>query len=101
MDGLLYYPTPPLDVSSVAGRITSIVARRRAQAERTGDADTAARFDLGLETIYYASLLLMVVEGTGETRSRDELVALLATAEDVIGELRGWLGGQAIGTSPR
>jgi hypothetical protein len=93
MDGLLRYPTPPLDVSSVAGRITNIVARRRAEAECAGDQETAARFDIGLDTIYYASLLLMVVEGSGELRNRDQIMGALAAAEEIIGELRNWLGG--------
>ncbi len=92
MDGALQSLAPPLDVSSVAGWITSVVARRRAQAELAGDAQMAARFDIGLDAIYYASLLLMVVEGTGELRSRTQVVATLETAGEVIEELRHLLG---------
>lgn len=91
MDGLVQNYVSTLDVSSVAGRITAILARRQERALARDDVATAARFDAGLDTIYFASLLLMVENGTGETRAPAQVLAALDTIEDVVAELRSWV----------
>ncbi|MDE8342792.1 MAG: hypothetical protein POG24_03125 [Acidocella sp.] len=74
----------------MAGRITGFLGKLHHAARRAGQHDLADRYDLGLETIYSASLLLMVNERTGEARTRQELRALLDTAEEVIRDLKLW-----------
>ena len=88
MDGLIERFPMPLDTSGVAGRITGIIAARHERAVAEEDAATAARYDVSLDTIYFATLLLMVVNGTGATRDRREVLAALDTAGEVIGALR-------------
>jgi hypothetical protein len=92
MDGYsISQHTASLDVSSVAGRITSLIARRHGQAVLAGDDATAQRFDVSLDTIYFASLLLMLVNGTGQTRGREQVLAALDSVEDVVADLRHWI----------
>ncbi len=93
MDGTLPSCVPALDVSAVAGRITSFLARRHASANRQGDVALAARYDANLDTIYYAALLLMIVDGTGATRSRTQVLAALDSVSEVTEDLRDWIGG--------
>ena len=93
MDGSLQQCLPPFDVSTVAGRITSILAQRHASARRHGDEALASRYDAGLDTIYYAALLLMIVDGSGETRSRAEVLATLDAVSEVTADLRDWIAG--------
>ena len=93
MDGILDRLLPQMDASSVAGHITGIVAARHEQAMQTGDTDAAARYDVSLDTIYLASLLLTIVNGSGHTRSRAEVLGALDTTADIIGELRRWIEG--------
>jgi hypothetical protein len=87
--------TMDLDVSSVAGRITSIVARRHGQAVLNGDTETADRFDVSLDTIYFASLLLVLVNGTAQPRGRAQMLAALESVEDVVSDLRHWINENA------
>jgi hypothetical protein len=87
---------PPLDVSSVAGQITAILAQRHDEALLRGDDASAERYDAGLDTIYFASLLLMVVDGTGELRRRDQVLSVLDAVEDVLAELRDWVEGTTL-----
>ena len=95
MDGLIDRYRAALDTSDVAGKITSIVGSRYEQAVLGQDEDTAERFDVSLDTIYFAALLLTVVNGSGEARSRGQVIAALDTVSEVIGELRQWIESHA------
>jgi hypothetical protein len=91
MDNSSFKHATALDVSTVAGEITSILARRYEGALRGSDSDGAGRFDVGLDTVYFAALLLMIVNGSGETRERADVLAALDTVKDVVGDLRHWV----------
>lgn len=93
MDGTLPSCVPDLDVSVVAGRITSFLAKRHASASRQGNPMLAARYDASLDTIYYAALLLMIVDGSGATRSRTQVLAALDAVSEVTEDLRDWVAG--------
>ena len=81
-----------IDTSSVAGRITSIIAGRFETAMAHGNDALASRYDIGLDTIYFASLLLTIVNGSGETRERKDILGALETVEEIITDLRAWIG---------